>query len=254
MRCWEADRFQRRRSGRRLRAAWSGAGSALRRSARGGRRGSDGRGRPRWGKTPRTSARRLASLARGASGFALRRLARPWAGKPMSARASAALSSLGVARQRAGSDAVSIHAPAKGATTAPTASRPGSSCFNPRPREGGDAPAHLAVAAARVSLHAPAKGARPACASEIASFTALQPAALQAARKVGPEDLRLRRADAQADAQASDGPTISRRPPAATARAIRADSVPAEPGRPLCIIVLSRYPDHQTILSGWISL
>ncbi len=34
----------------------------------------------------------------------------------------------------------------------------------------------------------------------------------------------------------------------------RAESVPAEPGRPLYIIVLSRYLNHQTILSGWISL
>ena len=34
----------------------------------------------------------------------------------------------------------------------------------------------------------------------------------------------------------------------------RADSVPAEPGRPLYIIVLSRHLNHQTIPSGWMSL
>ncbi len=41
-------------------------------------------------------------------------------------------------------------------------------------------------------------------------------------------------------------PGLRRRP--------RAESVPAEPGRPLYIIVLSRYLNHQTIPSGWISL
>src|SRR5690606_13320033 len=34
--------------------------------------------------------------------------------------------------------AVSIHAPGKGATCAPAASRRTASCFDPRPREGGD--------------------------------------------------------------------------------------------------------------------
>ena len=33
-----------------------------------------------------------------------------------------------------------------------------------------------------------------------------------------------------------------------------ADSVPAEPGRPRQIVVLSRYLDHRTMPSGWISL
>ena len=56
---------------------------------------------------------------------------------------------------------VSIHAPAKGATRQRRGRRRRLAGFNPRPREGGDAlpPARWRIG--NVSIHAPAKGATP---------------------------------------------------------------------------------------------
>ena len=55
---------------------------------------------------------------------------------------------------------VSIHAPAKGATLLPVSDRAVLTCFNPRPREGGDRrDRSVSLRSAGVSIHAPAKGA-----------------------------------------------------------------------------------------------
>ena len=54
--------------------------------------------------------------------------------------------------------AISIHAPAKGATSRPALSSIGTN-FNPRSREGSDICAPLRAASKRISIHAPAKGA-----------------------------------------------------------------------------------------------
>ena len=55
---------------------------------------------------------------------------------------------------------VSIHAPAKGATIRLVRAQSCDWCFNPRPREGGDAStAPCSMPSDRVSIHAPAKGA-----------------------------------------------------------------------------------------------
>ncbi len=68
---------------------------------------------------------------------------------------------------------------------------------------------------------------------------------------------RMARQRLVADDRRSPGPGGARAAGGASPSAgliARADSAPAEPGRPLYIIVLSRYPDHQTIPSGWMSL
>src|SRR6185312_6594638 len=54
---------------------------------------------------------------------------------------------------------VSIHAPAKGATTASSSASPRSRSFDPRPREGGDHCIDNDLPPESVSIHAPAKGA-----------------------------------------------------------------------------------------------
>jgi len=55
--------------------------------------------------------------------------------------------------------AVSIHAPGKGATRQIPATLPRPSCFNPRPREGGDTRGHVVFDRIEcVSIHAPGKG------------------------------------------------------------------------------------------------
>ncbi len=53
---------------------------------------------------------------------------------------------------------VSIHAPVKGATAAPSPSAT-TECFNPRAREGRDLPPRLPHPHRLVSIHAPVKGA-----------------------------------------------------------------------------------------------
>ena len=53
---------------------------------------------------------------------------------------------------------VSIHAPARGATT-PAQNPLTSRCFNPRARTGRDYEQEQSEKAARVSIHAPARGA-----------------------------------------------------------------------------------------------
>ena len=66
---------------------------------------------------------------------------------------------------------VSIHAPAKGATWSACASRPRASCFNPRPREGGDhIHGHFEAVFLGVSIHAPAKGATGQLARKIERY------------------------------------------------------------------------------------
>ena len=55
---------------------------------------------------------------------------------------------------------VSIHAPVKGATSRVDVGHVAASCFNPRPREGGDTANSALPADSRVvSIHAPVKGA-----------------------------------------------------------------------------------------------
>ena len=54
---------------------------------------------------------------------------------------------------------ISIHAPAKGATLDPSEVEQLTKDFNPRSREGSDAPAAPLTSAAVISIHAPAKGA-----------------------------------------------------------------------------------------------
>ncbi len=54
---------------------------------------------------------------------------------------------------------VSIHAPARGATTALSVIVTKVKRFNPRPREGGDRKARVSGDSNVVSIHAPARGA-----------------------------------------------------------------------------------------------
>ena len=60
---------------------------------------------------------------------------------------------------RLGKDPVSIHAPARGATSAMSGSRAFPRCFNPRAREGRDLAILLTRIRETVSIHAPARGA-----------------------------------------------------------------------------------------------
>ena len=55
--------------------------------------------------------------------------------------------------------AVSIHAPARGATPGGFVQPGNRLCFDPRPRTGGDGHDHAVDCTSRVSIHAPARGA-----------------------------------------------------------------------------------------------
>ena len=57
------------------------------------------------------------------------------------------------------SDIISIHAPARGATPAPSLRMPRLSYFNPRSREGSDFASFHAFFKPEISIHAPARGA-----------------------------------------------------------------------------------------------
>ena len=54
---------------------------------------------------------------------------------------------------------VSIHAPARGATSKGRRIKRSSTSFNPRPRAGGDTVVRIQTSSRHVSIHAPARGA-----------------------------------------------------------------------------------------------
>src|SRR6185312_3419214 len=85
---------------------------------------------------------------------------------------------------------VSIHAPARGATGGLRLRHAAPSCFNPRPRAGGDELAcDLSLASRLVSIHAPARGATSSCccrsASEAVSIHAPARGATDASAELG---------------------------------------------------------------------